>query len=152
MSKSVEEMSAQELFALAEQKRHEEQEAQKAEKVARIEELKAQGKQLKAEHKKALEALESEFTRAMASIDKELQELGAKSRSANGSFKVGRRGSTSNKILAIIGAAGKIKSSDLRAKLEEEGIDTKNLNQQLAYLKRNGKLSNPGRGIYAIAK
>ncbi len=152
MSKNVEEMSAQELFALAERKRHEEQEAQKAEMAERIEALKEKRKELKAEHKKALTALESEFTRAMADIDKELEVLGAKPRSGNGSFTGGRKGSTSNKILAIIGAAGKIKSTDIRDKLEAEGIDTKNLNQQLAYLKRNGKVSNPGRGVYAIVK
>lgn len=137
--KTIDEMTAEELYELARQKELEQQEQEREQVRQQIEQLKEKRKNLIAEHKKAI-----------AAIDKEIKALGGKRR---GSASAGRqRGDISQRIIDILAARGNIKTSDLKLALEEQGVDVKNLNQQLAYLKRKGRISNPGRGIYAIVR
>jgi len=138
-NKTIDEMTAEELYELARQRELEQQEQEREQVRQQIEQLKEQRKNLIAEHKKALTA-----------IDKEIKALGGKRRGNSGSGR--QRGDISQRILDILEARGNIKTVDLKLALEEQGMDVKNLNQQLAYLKRKGRISNPGRGVYAIAR
>jgi aspartokinase len=131
-------MSAEELYALARQKEQEQQEQEREQLRRQIEQLREKRKELIAEHKKAL-----------AAIDKEIKALGGR-RSAGGAAR--QHGDISQRILAVLASRGKCKTSELKAELEQQGVEVKNLNQQLAYLKRKGRVSNPGRGIYAIVR
>lgn len=137
--KTIDEMTAEELYELARQKELEQQEQEREQVRQQIEQLKEKRKNLIAEHKKAI-----------AAIDKEIKALGGKRRSSAGAGR--QRGDISQRIIDILDARGNIKTSDLKVALEEQGVDVKNLNQQLAYLKRKGRISNPGRGIYAIVR
>jgi len=138
-NKTIDEMTAEELYELARQKEIEQQEKEREQVRQQVEELKEKRKELIAEHKKAL-----------AGIDKEIKALGGKRRAASGGGR--QRGDISQRILDILDARGNIKTAELKAELEEQGVDSKNLNQQLAYLKRKGRISNPGRGVYAIVR
>lgn len=101
-----------------------------------LEQLKDQRKELIAEHKKALSA-----------IDKEIKALSGKRRTSTSGLQ---RADLSQKIIDILQANGETKTTVLKTELEEQGLDIKNLNQ-LAYLKRKGRIKNPKRGVYAIA-
>jgi hypothetical protein len=137
-NKSIDEMSAEELYELARQKEQEQLEQEREQVRRQVEQLKEQRKELIAEHKKAL-----------AAIDKEIKSLGGKRSAAQGSAR--QRGDLSQRILEAVKASGTIKTAELKATLESQGVDVKNLNQQLAYLKRKGRVTNPERGVYALA-
>lgn len=136
-AKPVNELSSEELFALAEARRMEEIEKAKEENKQKIEELRTQRRELVAQHKKDLKA-----------IDKEIRELGGKAGTgrsrANG-------GSLTDTIIAIVSSAGEISTKELKAAIDSQGLNAKNLNQTLAYLKRNGRLKSPARSVYKVA-
>jgi len=149
-NKPFEKMSAEELYALAQQREQEEREAQSAALSEQLEELKAKRKELVGEHKAAIRDLEKEHTKALRAIDREIAAMGGRAPRRTGGGG-GRRGGASQAIMELISTMGPISTSDLKAKLEEQGIDTKNLPQQLAYLKRQGKVTAPSRAVYALA-
>lgn len=132
------ELTADELFALAEQKRA----AEQAE-VARVNTEKAAA--LKAKRKEVQAAMNKE----LKAIDAELAKLLGKSKGY-------KRNQTdipvTEIVLEIVGNAGQIGTSDIKAALEQRGIDTTNLPQTLAYLKRTARLSSPARTLYQLAK
>ena len=149
--KPIEKMSAEELYALAQQREQEEHEAQNSARIEQIEELKANRKMLIAEHKQSMKALEKEHNKAVKALDNEIAKLGGRAPRRGGGGGGGRRGGASQAIMELIEAMGPVSTSDLKAKLEEQGIETKNLAQQLAYLKRQGKVVSPSRAVYALA-
>lgn len=136
--KAVENMSAEELYALAQEREMQEQEAQQAALRAQIEELRSERRELIAAHKKAL-----------AAIDSKIRKLGG--RTGRGG---GRRSSGTNVTTAVLEvlAKGKASTKDIKAALEAKGITAANLSQTLAYLKRTGRVTSPSRAVYAIAK
>ena len=140
--KSVDTMTAEELYALALEREVQEQEEEQAARQAQIDELRDQRRQLADAHKKEL-----------AALDKQIKALGGRVVRRKGRRGgAGRSGGVSARVLEILGASGgPMATSDLRATLEGEGMDVRNLNQQLAYLKRKNKITNPARGSYAIA-
>lgn len=141
-SKPIDALSSDELYALAEQRAIQEQEQAQAARQGQIDELRERRRQMVDAHKKEL-----------AALDKEIKALGGrvvrrKSRRA----AAGGGGSVSERVLEILGGSGgPVATSDLRATLQGEGIEVRNLNQQLAYLKRKGRVVNPTRGTYALA-
>lgn len=129
-------MSAAQLRALAD--KIEKQEA--AEKAAQIKEeiasLKTERKSLVSDHKKALSAIDRKIAR--------LTGKGAKpGRSKRG-------GSASAAIVDFVGKSGKATTKEIKAALEKKGISTANLNQTLAYLKRQNRISSPSRAVYKL--
>ncbi len=137
--KSVEKMSAEELYELARQREQEEATVadQSKEQIA---ELKAQRKALVAEHNKALKA-----------IDKELAKLqGGKKRRAKRAGGA-PRGQLSARALELVTKHGPIQGRDLKARLEKEGLDATYLAQTLAALKKKGQVASPSRGVYQAA-
>ena len=49
---------------------------------------------------------------------------------------------------AIVATQPEMAIAEIREKAEEAGVDTGNLLQTLAYLKRLGRLASPRRGVY----
>lgn len=134
--KTLEEMTAKELFELARQREQQEQEAQREAQQKRLEALREKRKTLITEHKKAL-----------TTIDREIKKLGGKQRSAGRSRG---RSEITRRIMETLEKNSPMNSAQLREQLQNAGLETKYLGQQLAQLKRQGKVTSPGRGIYAI--
>jgi hypothetical protein len=134
--KSIDELSAEELYALAQEREQQEAEAQREAVRQQVDELKVQRKALIAEHKKEL-----------AALDKEIRKLGGRTRSRRGVSSM----NVTDVVLGIVQAAGEISTKDIRAQLDAQGIEANNLSQTLAYLKRQGRVQSPGRSLYAAA-
>lgn len=137
--KSVEQMSADELYELAKRRESEEEARQREALRADLESMRAKRRDLVARQKKEL-----------AAVDKEIRKLQRKMRGGGGGGR--RGGQLSKKVEEIIGRLGKASTKDIRAKLEAEGVDASNLGQTLAYLKRNGRVKSPQRAVYTLAK
>lgn len=133
--KTVTELSADELYALAEKKKQEEAEAEREALRAKVDELRNKRRELVAKQRKEL-----------AKIDAEIRKLGGRTKGKGKS-----KGSISSEVIAIIEAAGEISTKELKNKLEEKGVAVGNLSQTLAYLKRTGRLASPSRSIYTLA-
>lgn len=139
-AKEIEELSAEELYALARKRQKEEVERQEKELVRKREELKAKRKELVAKQRKELAALEREIRRLGGTVR---GQAGRKGRRAGGTGTIG------DQLCAIVATQPEMAISEIRAKAEEAGVDTRNLSQALAYLKRQGRLAAPRRGVYA---
>lgn len=133
--KTVSELSADELYALAEKKQQEEAEAEREAMRSKIEALRNKRRELVAKQRKQL-----------AAIDAEIRKLGGRTK-AKGRGK----GSVSNQVIAIVEAAGEISTKEIKEKLEAKGVTAGNLSQTLAYLKRTGRLASPSRSMYTLA-
>lgn len=133
--KTLDAMSADELYALAQQREHEEQAAQQAAVRDQIEALRAERRDLVAAHKKAL-----------AAVDAKIRKLGGRTRRGGG-----RGVNVTSKVLDIL-AKGKASTKEIKAELDSQGIAAGNLSQTLAYLKRTGRVTSPSRAVYALAK
>lgn len=141
--RDIQEMSADELFELARQREKEEKELEKESVREEIAELEAQKKELNAEYKAAI-----------GELDKALRKLRKKAgiaKRTSGASSGARKGSTTARVLEIIGQSKSASSKDIKAHLESEGVATKYLPQTLASLKRQGKIASAGRGVYKLA-
>lgn len=136
--KPIDELSAEELYELARQREREEREAEREANRAHLEELREHRREVIAQHRKEL-----------AAIDREIRQLGGRTRSRTAGSGEGK---ISDRVLKLIEASGRISTKDLKASLDQSGVETKNLNQLLAYLKRNGRVVSPARGVYALPK
>jgi hypothetical protein len=134
--KPLKDLSSDELYALAQRREEEEAEAELAAKRQAIEDLKAQRKAMVAEH-----------TAALRDIDKQIRQLGGKTRRAGR----GKAINVTDTVAHIVQTAGEISTKEIRAALESQGIDASNLAQTLAYLKRQGRVGSPSRSIYTPA-
>jgi hypothetical protein len=59
--------------------------------------------------------------------------------------------SVTERVMQIVVNAGEISTKDIKAELENEGLNVSNLSQTLAYLKRQGRVASPARSIYTPA-
>lgn len=134
--KPLEEMTSDELYALAQERQMKEQEKEREAARAKIDELKAVRREMLARHKKELSAVEAE-----------IEELGGKTRTRTARSTPG----LSDKVLEIVEEAGEISTKDIRAKLDSLNVTAGNLSQTLAYLKKQGRVVSPARSIYARA-
>ncbi|MEJ2576134.1 MAG: hypothetical protein P8106_05470 [Gammaproteobacteria bacterium] len=133
--KAIEDLSSDELYALAQQRQQEEEERQREAVKEQIDELKAKRKELAAKHRKQLAALDSEIRR-----------LGGRTRAR-------QRGgvNVTEAVMGIVQAAGEISTKEIKAELDNQGITANNLSQTLAYLKRQGRVTSPSRSVYTPA-
>jgi hypothetical protein len=134
--KDINRLSSEELFELAKQRENEEMEQQKEALREQIAELRAERKQTVARHK-----------RELAAIDSKIRALGGRTRSGGGG-KGGQMG-ISGAVLELLAGVRKMDTKQLREQLEAQGVNTANLGQTLAYLKRTGRVKSQGRGVYA---
>lgn len=137
-AKSIEDLSAKELYKLAEKREKQEQEKKHAENKAKIEELKSKRKTLIATHRKAL-----------AAIDRQLKKLSGKA-VVGTSKKEKKNAGTTDSILSLLEANKTMTTAQIRAELETNGQTVSNLSQTLAYLKRTQRVTSPARSTYAL--
>ena len=124
-------MTADELFALAKQKEADERKWIEEENKGQIAELREKRKQMLLRYKK------------------EVNEINAKIKTLGGRVPVSStvaKGATAA-IVELL-EAGELDTKKLREKLDEMGVSVKNIGQTLAYLKKNGKVASVARGIY----
>ncbi|PYG03182.1 MULTISPECIES: hypothetical protein [unclassified Thioalkalivibrio] len=143
--KKASELSAEELYALAREREREEEERKEAERKEKREALKEKRREMVARHKAELREL-----------DRQIEELGGRvgGRRKASSARGGRRGgggSISQKLCDIVASQPEMSVKDIKAEAEKAGLDTRNISQTLAYLKRQGRLTSPRRGVYKAA-
>jgi hypothetical protein len=136
MTKSLDELSAAELFELAQRRQQEEKDRQREALKEQVEALRGKRRDAIARHKKEL-----------AAIDADIRALSGGGRAARPRGKV----NVSQKVLDIIGAKGTASTTDIKKVLDDEGIAAGNLSQTLAYLKRMGRIASAGRANYKLA-
>ncbi|OOY69467.1 hypothetical protein [Solemya velum gill symbiont] len=132
--KNINNLTADELYELAEARKKEEMQKEKEELKSQVADLRAKKKDLEREHKKT-----------MAAIDAEISQLTGRK-----SWSGGRAGGTSASILDFL-ASGESDTGSIRAHLEAQGFPVANLPQTMAYLKRTGRVVSTGRGRYKAA-
>jgi chromosome segregation ATPase len=135
--KPLDNLSAQELYELAQQREQEEMEEARESLKGEMEQLRARRKDLMAQQKKELAALDKE-------INALKRQLRPGRQARNG-------GNVSQAVIDVIGQAGRINTKDLKSALDGQGVETSNLGQTLAYLKRKGRIVSPARAVYALA-
>jgi len=138
-AKKIQDLSAEELYALAREREKEEAELQEKELREKRDELKAKRKELVARQRKELAALE-----------REIQKLGGVT-GRQASVKRSRGNGTatiSSQLCDIVATEAEMTIAEIREKAESAGVHTGNLSQTLAYLKRQGRVASPRRGIY----
>jgi len=136
--KQVTELSAAELYKLAQKREQEELQKSLEANKEKLIALRNKRRELVAKQKKELRKLDAEISRL----------------SGKKTARKGRKAGTSvtEKVVAIIAKAGKISTTDLKAELKKKGVATGNLPQTLAYLKRQGRVVSPARTIYQVPK
>ncbi|MCG5500106.1 hypothetical protein [Ectothiorhodospira lacustris] len=132
------EMSAQELYALA--KKREEQEVAAKEEAVREQRqaLREQRRELVRRHRKEL-----------AALDREIGKLGgkvSKTRASRGGDDAG----PSQVICEIVASEPEMSIGEIRERAAAAGLNVKNISQTLGYLKKQGRLDSPRRGVYRV--
>ena len=137
--KKAAELSAEELYALARQREKEEAERQKEERRKKREQLMEERKKMLARHRKE-----------QADLERQIRELGGRVGRAGAPRRAGG-GSVSQQLVEIIASKPEMDTKEIKERAEQAGLDTKNISQTLAYLKRQGRLTSPRRGVYTSA-
>ena len=105
--------------------------------------------------RKELEAKRKELVakqrKEQAGLDQKIQKLGGtvRRRAAKRARRAGGGPTIGEQLTIIVANQPEMAISEIREKAEEAGVDTANLSQALAYLKRQGRLDSPRRGVYA---
>ncbi|MCA1788901.1 MAG: hypothetical protein LC667_03285 [Thioalkalivibrio sp.] len=137
--KDLEELTAEELFDLARKREKEEAEREEKKFAKKREALKAERKELVAKQRKELAALDREILK----LGRTVRRRGpARARRGDGGSTI------TDQLCAIVATQPEMAISEIRDKAEEAGVETRNLSQTLAYLKRQGRLDSPRRGVY----
>ncbi|WP_457676317.1 hypothetical protein [Thiolapillus sp.] len=136
--KPVDSLSSAELYRLAKKREQEEMKKALEANKEKLKALRARRRELVATHRKEL-----------AKIEREISRLTGKAATGK---RGGGRGSITDAVVKIIGDAGEISTTDLKAALKKKGVVAGNLSQTLAYLKRQGRVTSPARAIYKLAK
>ncbi|AHE97322.1 hypothetical protein [Thioalkalivibrio paradoxus] len=141
-TKKISDLTAEELYALAREREQQEAERREASRKKKLEALRKKRKEIVARQRAEL-----------AELDREIRDLGGRAQKARAAG--GRRGGTaasgtiSQKLCDIVATKPEMMVSEIREQAEAAGIDTKNISQTLAYLKRQGRLDSPRRGVYS---
>ena len=139
ISPDLDSMSAQDLYALAEQKEREEALAKKEEHKERLKELRQKRRQLIREYEKNL-----------ANVEAEIEQLSFR-KSKRSKQSVNDSTTVTQTIIQIISENGRaLSTQEIRDLAQEAGLETHNISQTLSYLKRQGRLDSPSRGIYSL--
>ncbi len=138
-AKSIQDLSASELYELARKREEEEQEREREVLQKKIEVLKTKKKEISARFRKELKLVEEQI----------LALSGRKRRKGAGR---GGRQQASQRVIAFISGRGKATTKEIKAHLASEGVEVANLSQLLAYLKKSGRVTSPARSVYTIAQ
>lgn len=134
--KTIDQMSAEELFELAQARQEEEREAQKEKVREQVEALREKRRELVARQRKEL-----------AAIDREIAKLRGTGKGGRGRSGV----NVSNAVMDILSGGKKMSTKEIQSALSSNGVMANNLSQTLAYLKRQGKIKSPARSVYMRA-
>lgn len=137
--KDIADLSSEELYALAREREQQEEDRRQQQIKQKRDALKVKRKEMIARHRKEL-----------AELDRQISEMGGVVPGA----RVGRRrsaggGTISQRLCDIVASQAEMTVGEIRDQAEAAGIDTRNISQTLAYLKRQGRLLSPRRGVYA---
>lgn len=138
--KDIGSLTSEELFELAKQREQEEWEQEKEAMRAHLAELRAERKQMLARHK-----------RELAEMDAQIRAAGGRTRGGGVGGRKGAQTGISGAVMDVLSGVKKADTKAIREQLEAQGINTANLGQTLAYLKRTGRVKSTGRGVYAAA-
>jgi aspartokinase len=147
MNDAIANMSADELFRLAEQREQEERALRQERIKDEVQALKARLKQIDKDYRGRMRQLEAEQKQERAGVEAQLEALTGKP--ANDARK--RVDGISAKIMEVIRAHGEISTGDIRARLQDAGIKSKNFSQTMAYLKQRGQVIAVSHGVYRAA-
>ncbi|HBH36527.1 MAG TPA: hypothetical protein DDW45_09390 [Gammaproteobacteria bacterium] len=143
-------MTAEELYKLAQQREVEERRKVAEENQQKIAELREERRQLQLKHNKEMREetrqLKARHKNELKDVNARIKALGGRVSGASAGGK-GRTGASAA-IVEIL-EAGEMDTKAIRERLEAIGISVSNLGQTLAYLKRNGRVASVARGIYA---
>ncbi|MEO5344072.1 MAG: hypothetical protein H7842_12185 [Gammaproteobacteria bacterium SHHR-1] len=140
MSETIQELSSEELFKLAEQRKQEEE-------AKRQEAVKQQVAEVRAEIRK----LDTQYRKDRLALENEIAKLTGKPGSSGKGRGNSRSAGISSKIVDIIREAGEISTKEINQKLQEAGFEAKNLSQSMAYLKKRGEVTSISHGIYKLS-
>ncbi|MFO8005865.1 hypothetical protein [Thioalkalivibrio sp.] len=142
--KNIADLSAEELYALAREREQEEEDRREQEMKEKLDALKIARKEMLARHRKELSELDRQIRALGGSVPKA---RAGRTRRRSGSGA----GTISQRLCEIVATQPEMTVSEIREQAEGAGIDTKNISQTLAYLKRQGRLASPRRGVYTSA-
>lgn len=134
--KSLENLSSEELYQIAREREEQERQHEEEARREQVSALREERRTLVARHRAEL-----------AALDRQIRALGGRA----GAGRARGGSSLTQVVLDAVAKSGEISTADLREQLEGRGVNVRNLSQNLAYLKRTGRLKSKGRGIYAVA-
>lgn len=137
-NKDVNSLTSEELFEMARLREQEEKDRLKQEMREQVAALRAERKRTLTRHK-----------RELAEIDAQIEAMTG--RRSRGSAAKGSQTGISQMVMEILASTKKADTKHIRAELEAQGVNTANLAQTLAYLKRTGRVKSTGRGQYSAA-
>jgi len=138
---NIEELSAEELYALAREREQAEARAQAEQFAEKRAELRQERKAMLARHRKEL-----------AEIEREITKLGGTVRRGRTTRKSSDGPTIVDQLCTIVASKPAMTVQEVREQAESIGVGTQNLSQTLAYLKKQGRLMSPERGVYALAE
>ena len=128
-------LSSRELFELAKAKKEEELLQQRERSKEILQKLRKERRKLITEQRRALAAVDAKIT----------AHTGVKKAGGEGN----RRSGSSQQVLEVlVSADGPLSTIAIREELEKRGASIGSLGQTLAYLKRQGRVTSPGRALY----
>lgn len=139
--KTVEQMSADELYELAARRQAEEEEQKREAQRQELDVLREERRALVARQRKELAAIDSQINK--------LRGKGKNGTAASGRSRAGVN--VSNAVLEILANKKQASTQEIKDELASAGIVANNLSQTLAYLKRQEKITSPERSVYAMA-
>lgn len=147
-NKAFEEMTSQELYELARQRAELEKEQQKEARKQRIEELRAKRKEVTNEYNRQIREIESELQNLIGRRRKTVTASASTTATTPPAGKI----QATQKVVDFVNAQSQASTKEIKDHLAEIGVEVANLSQLLAYLKKKGRLSSSGRGMYAAIK
>lgn len=141
---NLDELDSAALFKLAQEKEKAEQEAEREENRARIDEIRSVRRELIARHKRDLMALDRELEQLMGRSPRSTKHPVKTRHSRTGT-------SISDILISIVGSKDSMRIEEIREQAIEQGLTLSTVTQMLAYLKRTGRIESRGRGIYCVA-
>ncbi|MCG5496040.1 hypothetical protein [Ectothiorhodospira variabilis] len=154
MTHTLNHLTAQQIYELAEQKAREEYEQQEASRREQLQALKAERRELLSSHREAQRRLQEAQRAELAHLDGKLLELGGRL-PKDSPLQQGRstqRPQAAEQWLQIIAQAPEMTLADIRERATREGLPTHNLPQRLAQLRRQGHVEQVRRGVYRMVQ
>ena len=143
MERSIQDMSSQELLELAKLRRIEEAKAARLEYKEELNGLRQERRELIKKHSKTINTIDNRI--------KKIRERMSPTGTVPSDTPTTRGNNISAAVLTTLENNGDMDTKQLKEHLGESNLNTANLSQTLAYLKRQGKVVSPARAVYKLA-